>query len=96
MVTAAMKVHSVLGPGWLESAYQAVFSRTPKPELKVLSQVDLPLIYDGEKLDLGYRVDLLVEHQAVVEISVSRPYLCSSRTAAFLHAAQRQEPRSSH
>jgi GxxExxY protein len=69
IVTAAMKVHSVLGPGWLESAYQAcLFHELPKPGLKLLSQVDLPIIYDGEKLDLGYRVDLLVEDQAVVEI----------------------------
>jgi GxxExxY protein len=64
-----MKVHSVLGPGWLESAYQAcLFHELPKPGQKVLSQVDLPVIYDGEKLDLGYRVDLLVEDQAVVAI----------------------------
>ncbi|SRR6266699_778956 len=44
------------------------FSRTPKPGLKVLSQLGLPVIYDGEKLDLGHRFDLLVEDQVVVEI----------------------------
>ena len=64
IVTAAMKVHSVLGPGWLESLSHEL----RKPGLKVLSQVGLPVIYDGEKPDWGYRVDLLVEDQVVVEI----------------------------
>src|ERR1700681_2433343 len=70
MVTAAIKVHSVLrGSGWSESAYQAcLFHELRKPGLKVLTQVGLPVIYDSEKLDWGYRVDLLVEDQVVVEI----------------------------
>ena len=69
IVTVAMKVHSVLGPGSLESAYQAcLFHELRKPGLKVLSQLGLPVIYDGEKLDLGYRFDRLVEDQVVVEI----------------------------
>src|SRR5258708_15000527 len=61
IVTAAMKVHSVLGPGWVESAYQAcLFHELRKPGLKILREVGLPVIYDGETLDLGDRVDLLV------------------------------------
>ena len=69
IVTVAVKVHSVPGPGWLESACQAcLFHELRKPGLNVLSQLGLPVIYDGEKLDLGDRVDLLVEDQVVVEI----------------------------
>jgi len=69
IVTVAMKVHSVLGPGSLESAYQAcLFHELRKPGLNVFRQLGLPVIYDGEKLDLGYRFDRLVEDQVVVEI----------------------------
>ncbi len=69
IVTAAMKVHSVLGPGLLESAYQAcLLHELRKQELRVASQVGLPVIYEGEKIDLGYRIDLVVENQVIVEI----------------------------
>ncbi len=69
IVTAAMKLHSVN----CERLSGLSFSRTPKTGLKVLSPVGLPVIYDGEKLDLGYRVDLLGEDQVVVEITCVEP-----------------------
>lgn len=69
IVSAAMKVHSVLGPGLLESAYQAcLLHELRKQELRVASQVGLPVIYEGEKIDLGYRIDLVVENLVIVEI----------------------------
>lgn len=69
IVTAAMKVHSVLGPGLLESGYQAcLLHEFRKQEVRVASQVGLPVIYEGEKIDLGYRIDLVVENQVIVEI----------------------------
>ncbi len=69
IVTAAMKVHTVLGPGLLESAYHAcLLHELRKQELRVASQVGLPVIYEGEKIDLGYRIDLVVENQVIVEI----------------------------
>lgn len=69
IVTAAMKVHTVLGPGLLESAYHAcLLHELRKQGLRVASQVGLPVIYEGEKIDLGYRIDLLVESMVVVEI----------------------------
>ena len=69
IVTAAMKVHSVLGPGLLESAYQAcLLHELRKQGLRVASQVGLPVIYEGEKIDLGYRIDLVVESLVIVEI----------------------------
>src|SRR5437667_10440880 len=69
IVTAAMRVHSVLGPGLLESAYQAcLLHELRKQGFSVASQVGLPVVYDGEKIDLGYRIDLVVENQVLVDI----------------------------
>jgi len=69
IVTAAMRVHSVLGPGLLESAYQAcLLHELRKQGFRVASQVGLPVVYDGEKIDLGYRIDLVVENLVIVEI----------------------------
>ncbi len=69
IIGAAMKVHSALGPGLLESAYQAcLFREIEKQGLSAESEVLLPVIYDGETIDVGYRMDLLVEQQIVVEL----------------------------
>ena len=69
VIGAAMKVHSALGPGLLESAYQAcLFRELEKQGLAVLSEVVLPVVYDGETIDVGYRMDLLVEDQVVLEL----------------------------
>jgi GxxExxY protein len=69
VITAAMKVHTELGAALLESTYTACLQY----ELRVagfnsLAQVGLPVIYQGVKLDLGYRIDLLVENLVIVEI----------------------------
>ena len=69
VISAAMHVHSVLGPGLLESAYQGCLSHElRKRGLMVASQVGLPVVYDGEKIELGYRIDLIVADQVIVEI----------------------------
>jgi len=69
IVTAALKVHSALGPGLLESAYEACLMHDlANAGLRVSSQVGLPLEYDGLRLDIGYRLDLLVEDLVIVEI----------------------------
>lgn len=69
IVTAAMKVHSELGPGLLESAYEACMAHELRKQgLRVAKQVALPVIYDGERIELGYRIDLLVEDLVIVEI----------------------------
>jgi GxxExxY protein len=69
VVNAAMKVHSQLGPGLLESAYKACLAyELRKRGLHVAAEVGLPVVYEGEKLELGYRIDLLVEGLVVVEI----------------------------
>ena len=69
VITAAMRVHSELGPGLLESAYTVCLQHElKKAGLKSDAQVGLPVVYDGVKLDLGYRIDLLVEDLVIVEL----------------------------
>ena len=69
IVSAAMKVHSILGPGLLESAYQACLAHELRKQgLTAASQVGLPVIYEGEKIELGYRMDLVVENAVIVEV----------------------------
>ena len=62
VVDAAFKVHSYLGPGLLENVYQACLKHElNKRGLKALTEVGMPVEYDGICLDLGYRIDLLIE-----------------------------------
>jgi GxxExxY protein len=69
IVNSAIKVHSLLGPGLLESAYEACLAEElRKRGYHVATQVGLPVIYEGRKLELGYRIDLLVENLVIVEI----------------------------
>mgnify|MGYP003578666573 CR=1 FL=1 len=69
IIDAAMKVHSALGPGVLESAYHACMRyELRKRGLRVRSQVKLPIVYDGVRIDAGYRIDLLVEECVLVEL----------------------------
>ncbi|MDQ1728047.1 MAG: hypothetical protein QOD33_172 [Pyrinomonadaceae bacterium] len=69
VVDSAMKVHSALGPGLLESAYGICLTHElVKRGFKVRTKVPLPVVYDTVKLDAGYRLDLLVEDTVVVEL----------------------------
>ena len=69
VVDAAMKIHSALGPGLLESAYAVCLKHELiKRGLKVASEVPLPVVYDGVRLESGYRLDLVVEDTVVVEL----------------------------
>ena len=69
IITAAMKVHTELGPGLLESTYQACLQyELQQAGFRSASQVGLPVVYRGVKLELGYRMDLLVEDVVIVEI----------------------------
>ena len=68
-VDAALKIHKTLGPGLLESVYQATLNfELQKRGLQVVQQLALPVHYEGVKLDLGFRVDLLVGDKVVIEI----------------------------
>jgi GxxExxY protein len=68
IVDAAYKVHKALGPGLLETVYEAcLFHELTKRGLKVRRQVALPIRYDGLLLETGLRLDLLVEDKVIVE-----------------------------
>jgi len=72
VVDAAMKVHTALGPGLLENAYEACLEHElGKRGLRVKRQVALPVVYDGVQIDLGYRLDLLVEDAVIVELKAA-------------------------
>jgi GxxExxY protein len=65
----ALKVHKTLGPGLLESAYEeCMFYELKKSNLFVEKQKALPLVYEEVKLDVGYRVDIIIEDRFIVEI----------------------------
>lgn len=69
IIGAAIKVHRSLGPGLLESAYhECLFYELKKIGLKVEKEKPLPLVYEEIKMECGYRIDLFVENQIVVEI----------------------------
>lgn len=69
IIGCAIKVHTTLGPGLLESAYEeCLYYELIKEGLKVEKQKSLPLIYKDIKLEIGYRLDLIIEDKVIVEI----------------------------
>jgi GxxExxY protein len=69
ILKCAYKIHSALGPGLLESAYEeCLFYELEKNGLVVNKQKPMPLVYEEKKLDMGYRIDLLVEDKVILEI----------------------------
>jgi len=69
IIKCAMDVHTALGPGLLENAYkECLFYKLCKAGLIVEKEKPMPLVFDGINLDCGYRIDLLVENNIVVEL----------------------------
>ena len=69
ILKCAFKVHTELGPGLLENAYEEfLYNELKKDWLIVEKQKALPLVYYDVKLEAGYRIDLLVEKQVVIEV----------------------------
>ncbi len=69
MLDCAFEVHTALGPGLLESAYEeCLYYELTKNGFNVYKQQPLPLVYKEVKLEAGYRVDLLVEKSVIIEI----------------------------
>jgi GxxExxY protein len=82
IIAAAMKVHRALGPGLLESAYEACLAyELAKRGLRVEQQKSLPITYGDVQLDCGYRLDMLVEDVVIVELK-------SVEALTELHRAQ--------
>ncbi len=82
VIGMAIDVHSALGPGLLESAYQeCLFYKIQKEGFYVEKEKPIPLIFEGVNLNCGYRIDILVENQLVLELK-------SVEKLSDLHLAQ--------
>ncbi len=69
IIGCGMRVHTALGPGLLESAYEeCLYYELRKKGLNVGKQLPLPLIYEEVKLDCVYRLDLMVENKVIIEV----------------------------
>ena len=69
IIGCAIEVHKILGPGLLESAYEAcLFYELQKEGLKVERQKPVPVVYKDIKLDCGYRLDIIVEDYVIIEL----------------------------
>ncbi len=69
IIGAAYEVHKALGPGLLESTYEiCLIHRLTQKGLTVENQKPLPVVFQGIRLNAGYRIDLLVENQVIIEI----------------------------
>jgi len=69
VLDAAMIVHSALGPGLLESAYEhCLLYELRKHGIHAMAQVQLPIIYDQQEIEAGYRIDMLIENSIIVEL----------------------------
>ncbi|MCC7478391.1 GxxExxY protein [bacterium] len=69
IVDAALVVHSTLGPGLLESVYEScLLIELRNRGIRLLSQVVVPVFYAGQEIEAGFRIDLLVEDQVIIEV----------------------------
>jgi GxxExxY protein len=69
VVDLCVKIHKTLGPGLLESVYEAALvHELRKLGIPVKNQIDIPVEYDGVKLDIGFRADLIVDDKIIVEL----------------------------
>ncbi len=76
ILDAAMTVHTALGPGLLESAYEhCLCYELTKHGVHVVTQLALPIIYDGNKIEAGYRIDMLVENAIIIELKTVERFI---------------------
>ena len=93
IIGAAIEVHRVLGPGLLESAYEACLYRELELRgLSVRTQIELPVVYKGVELDGGYRIDMIVEETVVLELkSVDEVHpICEAQLLTYLRLSGKQ------
>jgi len=82
IIGAAIEVHRAVGPGLLESAYvECLKCELAEREIRFVTEVAIPIAYKGVELDVGYRVDLIVEDLVIVEVK-------SVATVLPVHEAQ--------
>ena len=69
IVDVAFKIHTTFGPGLLESVYETILAyELQKRRLRVVRQQVIPVVYESIRMDLGFRADLIVESEVVIEI----------------------------
>ena len=69
IVDAAYRVHTTLGPGLLESVYESIMAfELEKRGLRVLRQHPIPVVYEGTRIEIGFRADLIVDDLVIVEV----------------------------
>lgn len=69
IIGEAIHVHKSLGPGLLESVYvHCLYHRLMKSGLNVAREVAIPVVFEGERLECGYRADLIVEQKLIIEV----------------------------
>lgn len=86
IVDAGVAVHRTLGPGLLESAYEACLAHELERRGRAVQrQVAVPIVYQGTRLDAGYRVDLLIDDVVIVEVK-------AVENLAAIHEAQHSSP----
>ena len=97
IIDAAIKVHSALGSGMLEGAYEiCLIHELVRSGFRIESQVTLPIVYEGIKLDAGYRIDLIVEDEVICELKGDRTPHAGTRVAtSFISSCERPPARTS-
>lgn len=86
VVDAAMAVHSELGPGLLENIYEhCLMHELSDRGLKVERQVPIPVVYKGNQLEVGFRIDLLVENTLIVELKAVETVLPIHEAQVFTY-----------
>src|SRR5260221_8656862 len=69
IVDCCFKIHTTLGPGLLESIYEELLTfELQRADLNITRQQGIPVIYEGIKMDLGFRSDIIVENKVIIEI----------------------------
>jgi GxxExxY protein len=87
VIAACIEVHRELGPGLLESAYELCLARElTLAGIPFSRQVPVPVSYKGEILDVGYRIDLLVDERLIVELKAAKaqPNLVKAQVLTYL------------
>jgi GxxExxY protein len=93
IIGAAIEVHKILGPGLLESAYEECLSyELIQRGLKIERQKAVPVVYKDIRLECGYRIDLLVENQVIVELKAQEAILPvhEAQILTYLRFAQKK------
>jgi GxxExxY protein len=86
ILNAAMEVHTQLGPGLLESVYETCLAyELGERGLSVKRQLPVPVIYKGQQLDCGFRLDLMVEGVVIVELKTLEKVLPVHESQLFTH-----------